>query len=217
MHATLASAHEDPDFAPEEPSDEHVGLITATIDEQIERTFIELPDLEVLAPISGRAEELRDRVAVLSHHSVGGMLIRCHGDYHLGQTVFGADGWTVLDFEGEPGRPLRERRRKRSPLRDVAGMLRSFSYASLTSELFRDGPSAPAHWEARAREQFLAGYMQHVDRRLLPAGAQATSRLVSLFELEKSLYELRYELDNRPDWLAVPVAAIRRLLEEAPA
>jgi maltokinase len=217
MHATLASAPEDPDFAPEEPSDEHVGLITATIDEQIERTFIELPELDVLAPISGRAEELRDRVSVLSHHSVGGMLIRCHGDYHLGQTVFGADGWTVLDFEGEPGRPLRERRRKRSPLRDVAGMLRSFAYASLTSELFGDGTPQPAHWEARAREQFLTGYLAQVDRHLLPVGAQATSRLVSLFELEKALYELRYELDNRPDWLAVPVAAIRRLLEEPPA
>jgi len=214
MHATLASAPEDPDFAPEEPSDEHVGLITATIDEQIERTFIELPDLDVLAPIAGRAEELRDRVLVLSHHGVGGMLIRCHGDYHLGQTVFGADGWTILDFEGEPGRPLRERRRKRSPLRDVAGMLRSFSYAALAGELLEHGPPAPPGWEARAREQFLAGYMQEVDRHLLPLGAQATSRLLSLFELEKILYELRYELDNRPDWLVVPVAAIDRLLEE---
>jgi maltokinase len=214
MHATLASAPEDRDFAPEEPSDEHVGLITATIDEQIERTFIELPDLEVLAPISSRAEELRDRVSVLSHHGVGGMLIRCHGDYHLGQTVFGADGWTILDFEGEPSRPLRERRRKRSPLRDVAGMLRSFANAALATELLDHGPPAPAGWESRAREQFLAGYMQEVDRHLLPLGAQATSRLLSLFELEKTLYELRYELDNRPDWLVVPVAAIGRLLEE---
>jgi trehalose synthase-fused probable maltokinase len=214
MHAALASDQEDRDFAPEEPSDEHIGLITATIDEQIERTFIELPDLDVLAPISGRAEELRDRVSVLSHHSVGGKLIRCHGDYHLGQTVFGADGWTVLDFEGEPGRPMRERRRKRSPLRDVAGMLRSFSYAALASELLHHARPAPPDWESQARERFLAGYLQEVDHHLLPAGAQATDKLLSLFELEKTLYELRYELDNRPDWLIVPVAAILRLLEE---
>jgi trehalose synthase-fused probable maltokinase len=216
MHATLASDSDDRDFAPEDPADEHVALLTARIDEQIERTFVELPDLEVLAPIAGRAEELRDRLALLSHHSVGGRLIRCHGDYHLGQTVFGADGWTVLDFEGEPGRPIRERRRKRSPLRDVAGMLRSFAYAALASELLLGGPPAPADWEQAARDRFLAAYFREVDQQLLPAGSQATARLLSLFEMEKALYELRYELDNRPDWLAVPVAAIARLLEEPP-
>jgi maltokinase len=214
MHAVLASDPENRDFAPEEPSEEHVALITATIDEQIERTFIELPDLEALEPIRGRAEELRDHLAMLSHHGVGGRLIRGHGDYHLGQTVFGADGWTILDFEGEPGRPLRERRRKRSPLRDVAGMLRSFAYAALASELLHDAPAPPREWEASAREQFLAGYMAEVDRQLLPAGAQATAKLLSVFELEKTLYELRYELNNRPDWLVVPVGAIRRLLAE---
>jgi trehalose synthase-fused probable maltokinase len=214
MHAALASDPEDRDFAPEEPSEEHVALITATIDEQIERTFIELPDLEALEPIRGRAEELRDRLALLSHHGVGGRLIRCHGDYHLGQTVFGSDGWTVLDFEGEPGRPLRERRRKRSPLRDVAGMLRSFAYAALASELLHDAPAPPREWEESARARFLEGYMQEVDRQLLPTGAQATAKLLSVFELEKTLYELRYELNNRPDWLVVPVGAIRRLLAE---
>ena len=216
MHSVLASDTEDRDFAPEHPSEENVALITATIDEKIERTFIEMPELEALAPISRRAEELRDRLSLLSHHSVGGRLIRCHGDYHLGQTVFGSDGWTVLDFEGEPGRPIRERRRKRSPLRDVAGMLRSFAYAALASELLLDGMPAPAEWEQQARERFLTGYFQEVDRQLLPAGEQATHRLLSLFEMEKALYELRYELDNRPDWLPVPVAAIVRLLEEPP-
>ncbi len=214
MHAVLACDPEDPDFAPEDPSEEHVALISATIDEHIERSFIELPDIESLAPLNGRSEELRDRLPQLTNQGAGGRLIRCHGDYHLGQAVLGPAGWTVLDFEGEPGRPMRERRRKRSPLRDVAGMLRSFAYVSLACELLHGGPPAPPGWEARARELFLAGYMQEVDRRLLPVGSQGIARLLTLFELEKLLYELRYELDNRPDWVVVPVAAIRRLLEE---
>ena len=128
MHAALAGDPDDPDFAPEEPSDENVSLLTATIDEQIERVFLELPDKPVLEPIAGRGPDLRDRLQLLSHIGIGGRLIRGHGDYHLGQTVLGPDGWVVLDFEGEPGRPLLERRRKHSPLRDVAGMLRSISH-----------------------------------------------------------------------------------------
>ena len=214
MHAVLASDPDDPAFAPEEPSEEHVALICATIDEKIDRSFVELPDLDALAPIAGRSEDLRDRVSLLSHHGAGGRLIRCHGDYHLGQAVFGSGGWTVLDFEGEPGRPMHERRRKRSPLRDVAGMLRSFTYATLVSELLHGAPPTAPEWEESAREEFLAGYLQEVDTQLLPAGRQSMVKLLRLFELEKVLYELRYELDNRPDWVPVPVAAIVRLLEE---
>jgi trehalose synthase-fused probable maltokinase len=217
MHSVLASDPDDPDFAPEDPSEEHVALISATIDEQIERSFIALPELEALAPIMGRSEELRDRLPQLISQGLGGRLIRCHGDYHLGQAVFGSGGWTVLDFEGEPGRPMRERRRKRSPLRDVAGMLRSFTYAALASELLHGGQAAPPDWEERARERFLDGYMNEIDRRLLPVGNQAVAKLLTLFELEKLLYELRYEINNRPDWVVVPVAAIRRLLEEPAA
>jgi predicted trehalose synthase len=121
-------------------------------------------------------------------------------------------GWVVLDFEGEPARPLPERRLKRSPLRDVAGMLRSFSYATAGSKLLR-GHEAPDGWEERARERFLAGYHRAVDNSLLPPGQQATEQLLAVFELEKAVYELRYELNNRPDWVAIPVAGILRLLE----
>ncbi len=215
MHAALASDPEDPEFAPEEPSDEHVALMTATIDEQIERLFVELPEREELAPIQGRGEELRDRLAMLSHTGVGGRLIRSHGDYHLGQTLLGKDGWIILDFEGEPGRPLRERRRKRSPLRDVAGMLRSFAYAALAGELLHGGPAPSGDWERQVRQSFLEGYMGEIDQALLPAGAQATEKQLAMFELEKVLYELRYELENRPDWLIVPVSGILRLLDGA--
>ena len=224
MHTTLASDPDDPEFAPEEPSDENLALLTARIDEQIERVFLDMPERETLAPIQGRGEELRDRLAQLSHRGIGGRLIRAHGDFHLGQTLLGPDGWIVLDFEGEPGRPLRERRRKRSPLRDVAGMLRSFAYAALARELLgegneSDGSPASAReqadaWEARVRESFLEGYMAEVDHSILPAGTQAMEKQLAMFEMEKLLYELRYDLENRPEWLVVPVRGIERLLAD---
>ncbi|HTN25838.1 MAG TPA: phosphotransferase [Solirubrobacteraceae bacterium] len=214
MHTILASDPSDPAFAPEEPSDEALALLTATIDEQIERVFIDLPrDNPALAPILGRGEEIRDRLQLMSHVGVGGRLIRHHGDYHLGQTMLRDAGWVILDFEGEPARSLLDRRRKRSPLRDVAGMLRSFAYAASASELLRGVPS-PEGWEERARTAFLDAYLAAVDGALLPAGQAATSKLLSIFELEKAVYELQYELNNRPDWVPIPVAGIRRLLDQ---
>jgi maltokinase len=215
MHRVLGSDGSDPDFAPEEPSDSALALLTATIDEQIERVWVALPEEnEVLAPILHRGQEIRERLQLMSHVGVGGRYIRHHGDYHLGQTLAEPDGrWVILDFEGEPARSLRDRRRKRSPLRDVAGMLRSISYAASASELLREVP-APDGWEGRARAAFLEGYYEHVDMALLPAGQQAIDKLLAIFELEKAVYELRYELDNRPEWVKVPVAGIIRLLDE---
>ncbi len=214
MHSVLASDPGDPAFAPEEPSVEALSLLTATIDEQIERVFIDLtPDTPALAPIAGRGEEVRDRLQLMSHVGVGGRLIRHHGDLHLGQTMLRDAGWTILDFEGEPARALLDRRRKRSPLRDVAGMMRSFAYAASASELLRGVP-APEGWEAQAREGFLDAYLGSVDGSLLPAGRPATDKLLAIFELEKAVYELRYELNNRPDWVPIPVAGIARLLEQ---
>jgi trehalose synthase-fused probable maltokinase len=214
MHTTLGSDPSDPAFAPEEPSQESSSLITATIDEQIERLFRDLPEgQEALEPIVHRGEEVRDRLALLSNFGTAGRLIRHHGDLHLGQTLLAPDGWVVLDFEGEPARPLLERRRKRSPLRDVAGMLRSFAYVASAGELQRDTP-VPEGWEDRMREAFLAGYFPAVDSSLLPPGEAAARSLLTIFELEKAVYELRYELNNRPDWVRIPVAGIARLLEE---
>ena len=214
MHSVLASDLHDHAFAPEEPSSEALSLLTATIDEQIEQVFLDLPpDNPALAPILGRGEEIRDRLQAMSHVGVGGRLIRHHGDYHLGQTMLRDAGWIILDFEGEPARSLLERRRKRSPLRDVAGMLRSFAYAASASELLRGVP-APEGWEDQARSAFLDAYMETVDAGLLPAGRPATEKLLAIFELEKAVYELRYELNNRPDWVSIPVAGIARLLQE---
>jgi maltokinase len=212
MHSVLASDATDPDFAPEEPGDEALGLVVATIDEEIERLFVDLPQRDpAVAPILGRGEEIRDRLQMLSHQSVGGRLIRHHGDYHLGQTLVSPRGWVILDFEGEPARSLPERRRKRSPLRDVAGMLRSFAYAASAIEL--RGRAVPEGWEDAARGAFLAGYLGRVEPVLMPAGQAAIDKLLSIYELEKAVYELRYELNNRPDWVGIPVAAIVRLLE----
>jgi maltokinase len=213
MHSVLASDATDPAFAPEEPGDEQLALLTATIDEQIERVFIDLPqDKPALEPIRGRGEEIRDRLQLMSHVGVGGRLIRHHGDYHLGQTMLRDAGWVILDFEGEPARSLLDRRRKRSPLRDVAGMLRSFAYAASASELLRGVP-APDGWEDGARAAFLDAYFAAVDHALLPAGQDAIAKLLAIFELEKAVYELRYELNNRPDWVPIPVAGIARLLD----
>ena len=120
----------------------------------------------------------------------------------------------IIDFEGEPARPLPERRAKRSPLRDVASMLRSFAYVTSAVQILR-GSDAPPEFEQRARETFLERYLGGVDPALLPAGEAAIHNVLSIFELEKAIYELQYELDNRPDWVAIPVAGIRRLLESS--
>jgi maltokinase len=215
MHTALGADPNDLAFAPEEPSVESLGLLTATVDEEIARVFLSLPDDdERLAPIHGRGEEVREQLRLLTHAGSSGRVIRTHGDYHLGQTLWTKNDWVLLDFEGEPARPLAERRRKRSPLRDVAGMLRSFAYAATAAELTRDA-DVPADWEERARERFLESYLETVEPTLLPPGEAAIERLLAVFELEKAVYELRYELDNRPDWVGIPVAGIERLMQQA--
>jgi trehalose synthase-fused probable maltokinase len=212
LHTALGSDNTNPDFAPDEPSQEALSLLTADVDEQIERIFLDLPESDALAPIAGRGQDVREKLQALSYIGAGGRVIRTHGDYHLGQTMLSDRGWVILDFEGEPARPLPERRLKRSPLRDVAGMLRSFSYVTAGARLLR-GMTAPDGWEARARDAFLEGYFDRADPSLLPPGQAPTRQLLAVFELEKAVYELRYELNNRPDWVGIPVAGILRLLE----
>ncbi len=213
MHTLLGSEPQDPNFSPEEPSSEALGLLTASIDDEIEEVFVGLPgDNEALDPIRGRGEEVRDRLRLLSQLGSSGRVIRHHGDFHLGQTLWTGNDWVLLDFEGEPARSLPERRRKRSPLRDVAGMLRSFAYAATASSFLRD-TEAPAGWEHAAREEFLEGYRSTIDPTLVPSGS-GMDKLLAVFELEKAVYELRYELDHRPDWVAIPVAGISRMLAD---
>jgi maltokinase len=222
LHNTLASDFGDPAFSPEEPSAEALGLLVATIDEDIERMFARLPDDERVAPIAGRGQDVREHISQRAQLGVGGRAIRTHGDYHLGQTLYRpavggravSGSWVIIDFEGEPARPLFERRRKTSPLRDVAGMLRSFAYATSAVAIMHDHP-APGQFEDRARQTFLEQYFSTIEPSLLPAGETGVLNLLAIFELEKAVYELQYELDNRPDWLPIPVAGIARLLETA--
>jgi len=213
MHAVLASDPEDPSFSPEEPSGEWLALLTATVDEEIEELFLHLPDDESVAPIAGRGDDVRGLLRELTQLGPIGRKIRHHGDLHLGQVLWVNGDWLVIDFEGEPARSLHERRRKRSPLRDVAGMLRSFSYAVSVLDLEPEAVGANGI-ERRARADFLAGYTSAVHGANLLPSPETTERLIRLFELEKAVYELRYELNHRPDWVQIPVGAIQRLLAE---
>lgn len=147
-----------------------------------------------------------------------GRAIRVHGDFHLGQVMRTDTGWYVLDFEGEPARPLDERRQPSSPLKDVAGMLRSFHYATAVALRDREEfeiealtPKAEA-WERRNRTAFLEGYMatDGIDE-ILPAGAGAVDRALVAWELDKAVYEVGYEREYRPDWVDIPLSAVARL------
>jgi predicted trehalose synthase len=213
LHAALAAHDTDPHFAPEEPSGEALGLLAAEIDEEITSTFASLPEDDALGAVAHRSEDLRDLVQELSAVGPSGLAIRTHGDYHLGQVLWTPDGdWVVIDFEGEPARSLPERRRKRSPLRDLAGMTRSFAYAA-DAVLLLEGVESPAGWADACRTAFVDGYLAEADERLLPSSRSGFDRLLALYELEKLVYELRYETRNRPDWAAIPIVGMLRLLE----
>ncbi|MDH5222330.1 MAG: alpha-amylase, partial [Betaproteobacteria bacterium] len=146
---------------------------------------------------------------------------RYHGDYHLGQVLLQKLDFVITDFEGEPARSFDERRAKHSPLRDVAGMLRSFDYARWTAlrqaleghaDYERLAPHA-ADWVARVRRAFLGAYDEAARGSGLYASFDDLHELLELFELEKALYELRYELNNRPGWVGIPLTGILALLE----
>jgi maltose alpha-D-glucosyltransferase / alpha-amylase len=153
--------------------------------------------------------------------------IRTHGDFHLGQVLWTGKDFAIIDFEGEPAVPLGQRRIKRSPLRDVAGMLRSFHYAAY-SRLFSGevGPDDPSvlepwvlFWYRWVSAAYLAGYFLMAgpgEPRILPERFEESGLLLETFLLEKAVYEIGYELDHRPEWVKLPVQGLVQLLEASP-
>jgi maltose alpha-D-glucosyltransferase/alpha-amylase len=165
---------------------------------------------------------IMDRFRQILNHKMTAMRIRCHGDYHLGQVLFTGKDFVIIDFEGEPARPIIERRQKHSPLRDVAGMIRSFNYAALTKlsdRAVRPEDAAQLRpwarfWNLWVSAEFLKGFFQavrHAD--FMPKSRDETQLLLDLFRLEKVIYELSYELNNRPDWVKVPIAGILEMFQ----
>ena len=151
-----------------------------------------------------------------------GLKMRIHGDYHLGQVMLTRRGWMILDFEGEPLRALEERRAKQSPLKDVAGMLRSLSYAASTALFAKATPDTEEWrrlepwadtWESLARDRFLAAYRRRShEGRFLSPDRSSLALMLSFFELDKALYELIYETEHRPEWVRIPMRGIRTVL-----
>ncbi len=163
-------------------------------------------------------ERARKVFDLAAQAETSGPAVRIHGDYHLGQVMRTDKGWYVLDFEGEPARTIEERRMPSSPLRDVAGMLRSFQYAAMAAMQVReDQPIELAEsWESRNRQAFLDGYVAIAHPgQILPADLPSLDLLLKAFELDKAIYELGYEMAHRPAWAAIPLAAIERLLSQA--
>lgn len=170
-----------------------------------------------------RRAELLGLLPSLADLPEGAMLTRVHGDYHLGQVLVVKDDVYLIDFEGEPARPAEERRRKTSPMKDVAGMLRSFDYAAEAAmrQLEARFPEqrerlepAMRQWRDAVDATFMASYRASVgDCPSWPADPQTEQRMLRLFLLEKALYEVAYEAANRPDWIDIPVGGVLRLLD----
>ncbi|ATB39784.1 trehalose synthase [Cystobacter fuscus] len=207
LHHALASSTDDPAFAPEPLLAEDVQRWSASIVGEMGVTLSQAarhsPELE------NRREDLIGHARQLAHVPPSGQKIRIHGDLHLGQVLRSGGDWLLFDFEGEPGRSFAQRREKYSALRDVAGMLRSFDYAEATVRL--EGQPEGERL-APARQAFLEGYRAATaGAAFLPQSEASFTAMLGAFELEKMLYEVRYELQNRPDWVRIPVQALMRM------
>ena len=229
MHKAFAKGT-DKVFAPAPVSPADLTDWTAQVVAQADRT-IAVAKANV-APLTGdmrrkvetliaRRDAIVERIKALVPANVKCMKTRFHGDYHLGQVVVANGDFFLLDFEGEPLRPIAERQIKHCVLKDVAGMVRSFDYAAFGSVLmFVDEADRPqmlpvaAEWQKQATEAFLNGYFQNMAGcASLPDNAEDTQKLLDLFVLEKALYEVIYEVANRPDWLAIPMNGLSRLID----
>jgi maltose alpha-D-glucosyltransferase/alpha-amylase len=231
MHLALACDSTNLAFAPEPFSKEDLAAVTADATAQAHKVFqtLEAPGLQLPPEVARTARQLlqsRDtlleRIRSAPTLEFAASKIRVHGDYHLGQVLWAEGDFYILDFEGEPARPIAQRRSKQSPLKDVAGMIRSFSYAAYAG-LFAHTSSRPAGferlepwarvWQTCTNAAFLRGYFTAAAGALfVPAAPSQRDALLQLFVLDKALYELNYELNNRPDWVRIPLQGILELL-----
>lgn len=228
MHVALVSRPKDAAFAPE-PLDRAsrekiVAACRADLRSALETLGARGPSLPdgarvALSALRARVRSLDARLREVARREDAGVKMRVHGDLHLGQVLFTGADFVLIDFEGEPARSLEERRAKRSPLVDVAGMLRSFHYASVSALRSRPEGSRPALapwaalWHRAVCVSFLRGWLGAVDQTVVvPRDPAATRSLLDLFLLEKGIYEVRYEMNNRPDWVEIPLEGLREIL-----
>ncbi len=215
MHLALASDADNEAFAPQafsrRDAEDLIGRVVSEMEESVEGLSKRLEPKEV--------EQLHKGVGQLMAGAwslVGSTKTRVHGDYHLGQTLRTIDGdFCLIDFEGEPSRPISERRALQTPLKDVAGMLRSLDYAvAVANANVPEGAGIRAAWLGDATEAFIGEYrdtIREADRTIIPDDDQRFNEALRLMIVEKALYEVRYELNNRPEWLSIPLSGIRRL------
>jgi maltose alpha-D-glucosyltransferase/alpha-amylase len=238
LHVALASDSRDPAFAPEPFTKEDMRIVTANTVAEAIKAVRSLEEKLAQSPASANAlpPDVAERASelLLARERLLGELregppfefaiskIRIHGDYHLGQVLWAEGDFYILDFEGEPARPLEQRREKQLPLKDVAGMLRSFSYAAYAA-LFAFTSARPAEfarlepwariWQVWVIGAFLRGYLHKSDKAMfLPAEPAQRDALLRYFMLDKALYELNYELNNRPDWVRIPIWGILEIM-----
>lgn len=225
LHRALARPTQASDFRPEPFSLLYQRSVFQSIQSLVKRVFLTLRKNTNKCPEELR-EDLKEtillepKIIVLCRKILAKKIkakkIRIHGDYHLGQVLYTGNDFYIIDFEGEPARPLGERRLKRSPLKDVAGMLRSFHYAAfspLIQEKVAGEMEELEHWAKLwtyyISKIFLNAYLEHVgSSSLIPEDQSETESLLSLYLLEKAVYEIGYEINNRPDWLAIPLKGI---------
>jgi maltose alpha-D-glucosyltransferase / alpha-amylase len=207
LHKAFALRSGDPAFEPEPLTAQDFAAWKAKVREEANDTFALLDRTE--KSLASRKADLLALIDACAAPKGPGLKTRHHGDYHLGQVLIANNDFVIIDFEGEPSRPLADSRRKHSALRDVAGMLRSFSYAKWTARQRAEAKDSTGldAWENEVRRAFLAAYAESAGIPLDDVGG-----LLRLFEIEKVLYELRYEINNRPTWVHVPVAGLLGML-----
>jgi len=236
LHLALASDQKDPDFAPQAFSEAELRALANSAVQLLTANFDLLGRLKHKMPDHSREdaesalrleERARGRLQLLAGRRISAMVTRIHGDYHLGQVLFTGSDFVIIDFEGEPARPLAERRKKRSPLQDVAGMLRSFHYAAYAPLLHDNGKKLPheplqdlgnwaQYWQRWVSATFLKTYLEvSGNSNFIPKDREELALLLDLYLLDKAVYELGYELNNRPSWVRIPLDGISQLLQNS--